>query len=76
MEPVMQRMTLNIEAGQLSAELARRGVGERTRVRVQVEVIGDADLSMTALAQAGGAFDFLNEEPDLYSDADTVERYR
>ncbi len=72
----MQRMTLNIEAGRLSAELARRGVGERTRVRVQVEVIGDADLSMTALAQAGGAFDFLNEEPDLYSDADTVERYR
>ena len=45
----MQRMTLNIEAGRLSAELARRGVGERTRVRVQVEVIGDADLPMAAL---------------------------
>ena len=72
----MQRMTLNIEAGRLSAELARRGVDARTRVRVQVEVIGDTDLPMAALAQAGGAFDFLAEEPDLYSDADTVERYR
>ncbi|HXT80444.1 MAG TPA: hypothetical protein VN702_12825 [Acetobacteraceae bacterium] len=72
----MQRMTLNIEVGRLSAELARRGVEARTRVRVQVEVMGEADLPMAALAQAGGSFDFLDEEPDLYSDADAVERYR
>ncbi len=27
---------------------------------------------MTAIAEAGGAFDWLADEPDLYSDADLV----
>jgi hypothetical protein len=31
---------------------------------------------MTAINAAGGAFDWLAEEPDLYSDADLVERFR
>jgi hypothetical protein len=34
------------------------------------------DLPMAALAQSGGAFDFLADEPDLYTDADVVERFR
>lgn len=72
----MRRMTLDIEAGQVSAELAHRGIPPRTRVRVLVEVPDDTDLPMAALAQAGGAFDFLADEPDLYSDADIIERFR
>ena len=72
----MQHMMLDIEAGQVSAELAHRGIPARTRVHVLVEVPDEAALPMTALAQAGGAFDFLTEEPDLYTDADAVERFR
>ena len=34
---------------------------------------GEADaLPMAAIAQAGGAFDWLADEPDLYTDADLV----
>ena len=72
----MQRMTLDVEAGQVSSELAHRGIPARTRVHVLVEVPDDAGLPMAALAQAGGAFDFLADEPDLYTDADIIERFR
>lgn len=70
----MQRITLDAEAGQLSAELARRGVAADARVHVLVEVVdSEADaLPMAAIAQAGGAFDWLADEPDLYTDADLV----
>lgn len=63
-------MTLDIEAGQVSAELQHRGIPARPRVPVP----DDVALPMTALAQPGGAFDFLADEPDLYTDADLVER--
>ena len=44
-------------------------------LQVLAEVVEDDErLSTAALAQAGGAFAFLAEEPDLYSDADAVER--
>ena len=34
---------------------------------------GEADaLPMAAIAQAGGAFDWLADEPDLYTDADLM----
>ena len=72
----MQRMTLDIEAGQVSAELANRGIPAHTRVHVLVEVPDDAELPMAAMARAGGAFDFLAAEPDLYTDADAVERFQ
>ena len=56
----MQRSTFDAKAGQLSTELAGFGT--------------DADaLPMAAIAQAGGAFDWLAEEPDLYTDADPVQ---
>lgn len=62
----MQRIALDAEAGQVSAELARRGIAADTRVHVLVEVAGEEDLlPMAAMAQAGGAFDWLAEEPDL-----------
>lgn len=71
----MHRITLDAEAGQVSAELARRGVTADTRVHVLVEMVSeDANaLPMAAIAQAGGAFDWLADEPDLYTDADLVQ---
>ena len=71
----MQRITLDAEAGQLSAELARHGIAANVCVHVLVEVMdGEADaLPMAAIAQAGGAFDWLADEPDLYTDADLVK---
>lgn len=68
----MTKITLDAAAGQVSAELARRGIGAETRVHVLVEVM-EAEapsLPMPAIAQAGGAFSWLAEEPDLYTDAD------
>ena len=67
-------ITLDIEAGQLSSELQRRGIASDAIVHVQVTLTEDEALAMAAIAQAGGAFKFLDDEPDLYSDADTLER--
>ena len=71
----MHKITLDAEAGQVSAELARRGIAADSRVHVLVEVVSEeADaLPMAAVAQAGGAFDWLADEPDLYSDADLLQ---
>lgn len=70
----MQKIVLDARAGEVSAELARRGIAADARVHVLVELVGgDADLpSMAAVAEAGGAFDWLADEPDLYTDADLV----
>jgi hypothetical protein len=70
----MSQIVLDAEAGQVSAEVARRGIPPHARVHVLVEVepAGD-ELPMTAIAQAGRALDWLVEEPELYSDADLVE---
>ncbi|EWY41248.1 hypothetical protein N825_31440 [Skermanella stibiiresistens SB22] len=45
-------------------------------MRQVINAIEDEDLPITAINAAGGAFDWLAEEPDLYDDADLVERYR
>ena len=70
----MERIILDAEAGQVSAELVRRGIAAHARVHVLVEVRDAEELSPAAIAQAGGAFDWLADEPELYSDADLVER--
>ena len=70
----MQTITLDAEAGQVSAELTRRGIPASVRVHVLVEVPDHEEWPMAALAQAGGAFDWLAEEPDLYTDADVQKR--
>jgi hypothetical protein len=70
----MERIILDAEAGQVSAELARRGIAADTTVHVLVEVRDAGEFSAAAIAQAGGAFEWLAEEPELYSDADLVER--
>jgi hypothetical protein len=67
---------LDVEAGQVSAELAQRGIPARAPVHLLVEVADDADPPMAAKAQTGGACDFLDDEPDLYTDAEVVERFR
>ena len=61
-----------LRAGELSAELVRRGTAADARVRVLLEHMGvEVDLpSMAAVAEAGGAFDWLADEPDLYTDRD------
>jgi hypothetical protein len=71
----MQTIALDAEAGQVSAELARLGIPATTRVHVLVEVVADGSetLPMAAIAQAGRGFDWLADEPDLYTDADLIE---
>ncbi len=69
----MPPIILDAEAGQISAELARRGIAAHARVHVRVEVV-DNEPPMAAIAQTGKGFDWLADDPDLYSDADLVER--
>ena len=59
----------------MSGELQRRGIAPAQRLRVVVELksIDGEEPSYTAINAARGAFDWLAEEPDLYSDADLVE---
>jgi hypothetical protein len=70
----MRQIVLDAEAGQVSAELARRGIDAHARVHVAVDVLDAPELPMAAIACAGKGFDWLAEEPDLYSGADLVER--
>ncbi len=67
----MHRIELDTEAGQVSAELARRGVAGASRVRALIEV-SEGDLPMATIARAGGGFDWLTDEPNFYSDADLL----
>ena len=70
----MRTIALDAEAGQISAELARRGIPAATRMHILVEVPDHEAWPMAALAQAGGALDWLAGEPDLYTAADLRER--
>jgi hypothetical protein len=72
----MKQILNDIEAGKVTEELRRRGIPSRQRLRVVVESIDTDELSLTAINAAGGAFNWLAEEPDLYSDTDLVERFR
>ena len=68
----MRYVLENIEAGKLSNEVEKRGVSARQRVRAVVETLADAPLAR--MAQQGGAFDFLADEPDLYGESDIRSR--
>ena len=70
----MQRITLDAKAGQISAELARHGIAPDVRVHVLVEVMDSkADVLLVApIAEVGGSFDWLADEPDIHTDADLV----
>ena len=60
----------------MSDELRRRGIPWSQRLRVVIESIEAEEPSLTAMNDAGGAFRWLADEPDLYGDADLVERFR
>jgi hypothetical protein len=72
----MSQIVLEAQAGQVSGQLARRGIPSHTRVHVLVEMTSGGELSMAAIAHAGKGLDWLAEEPELYSDADLVEPAR
>lgn len=69
----MRQVLENIEAEQVFTEMARRGIKPRQRVRVVFEEM-DEDLPIARMAQEGGAFDWLKDEPDIYSLDDIKER--
>jgi hypothetical protein len=64
----------NIEAGQVQAEMARRGIDPRQRVHVIVETVDNDDIPLAEMAQQGGAFDWLTEEPNLYTVAEFKDK--
>jgi hypothetical protein len=68
----MRYVLENIEAGKLSNEVEKRGVPAHQRVRAVVETLADAPLAR--LAEQGGSFDFLADEPDLYRESDIRPR--
>ncbi|MCK8788055.1 hypothetical protein M0638_27240 [Roseomonas sp. NAR14] len=70
----MQQIVLDARVEEISTELARRGIGATARVHVVVEVLDAGDLPMAVIAQQGRALDWLADEPELYTDADLVER--
>ncbi len=70
----MDQIILDAEAGQISAELARRGIAGSVRVHARVEIVDAPELPMGLIAQAGKGLAWLEEEPELYSDADLIER--
>ena len=72
----MRTIILKVQAGQVSAELARCGVPAETPVHVAVNLSLDEGegLPMAAIATAGGALDWLADEPELYTDADLVQQ--
>ena len=59
----MSQIVLDAEAGQVSAELARRGIPPHARVHVLVEVTPDGELPMAAIAQAGRGLDGWPRNP-------------
>lgn len=65
----MRYVLEDIEAGKVSGEIERRGITPRQRVRVVLETLEPA-LPMARLAEEGRAFQFLADEPDLYSESD------
>ena len=73
---ITMQHVITIEARQASAELIRRGIKPQQVVRLVVDLDEADELPITAINAAGGGFDWLADEPDLYSDADLVERYR
>lgn len=67
-----------IEAGRLlpASEFTRLGLAPRQVLRVELETIDEdeSEIGITEMNAEGGAFAYLAEEPDLYSDDDLIER--
>jgi hypothetical protein len=65
----------DIEAAKLPSEIERRGIAPRQRLRVIVETL-NSEIPLAQLAEQGGAFDFLADEPEIYSEADIANNKR
>jgi hypothetical protein len=65
----MRYVLENVEAGKLAVEVKRHGIPADQRLRVVLETLDDAP-ALARIAEEGGAFGFLAEEPDIYSEAD------
>ena len=67
-----------IEAGKILPpdQLARLGLVPSRVLRVVLETVDaeDDEIGVTEMNAKGGAFSHLADEPDLYGDADLVER--
>ena len=72
----MRQILNDVAAENVTAELKRRGIPPKQRLRVVVESIETDALSLTVINAIGGAFAWLAVEPDIYSDADLIERFR
>jgi hypothetical protein len=72
----VQQIVLDAQAGDIPAELARRGISGSTRVHVVVELADTEILPMARIAQDGRALDWLEDEPDLYTDNDLTKPER
>ena len=70
----MRYVLENVEAAKLSGEIERRGIEPRQRLHVVVETLDAEDLPLARMAQEGGAFDFLADEPDIYNESDVKRR--
>jgi hypothetical protein len=65
--PAMKTIPVEVSGGLLRLP---PGVLLPPNAHLAVLALEEGDAEWTALADAGGAFDFLREEPELYSDAD------
>lgn len=65
----MRYVLEDIEAERLPVEIRRRGISARQRLRVVVETL-EEEFPLGRFAEEGGAFNFLLDEPDIYSEAD------
>lgn len=67
----MRYVLEDVQAGMVASEIRRKGIPADKRVRVTVETLDDG-LPLAQMAEEGGAFRFLSDEPDLYSQADIL----
>jgi uncharacterized Ntn-hydrolase superfamily protein len=71
----MREVIENIAVKDIPSELVRRGLAGGDQVRVVIEPAEEAAArDITAVNAASGAFAFLGQEPELYSDSDVIER--
>jgi hypothetical protein len=69
--------TIAIEAGDGVLRLPKEvRLSPKARLAVLVLEDDETGAEIPTLAEAGGAFDFLKEEPELYSDADLLPNRR
>ena len=64
----MRYVLENVEAGKLTEEIRRRSLSEHQKMRAVVETLNN--LLLARIAEQGGAFNFLADEPDLYGPRD------